>query len=114
MQHRLASRFFLLASLLLVSLAAPAAEQDEKPTFLNPQMLHIAVENAEPNHYLSICPNVCELPIGRLLIAYHRTTQVDFSGHYSTWTRASGDGGKTWSEPRLVDKHMQAPGLLTL
>lgn len=114
MQHRFASRFFLLAIVLLVALAAPAAERDEKPAFLNPQMLHIAVENAEPNHYLSICPNICELQGGGLLIAYHRTTQVDFNGQYSTWTRASGDEGKTWSEPRLVDPHMQAPGLLTL
>lgn len=26
----------------------------------------------------------------------------------------SGDGGKTWSEARLVDNHLQAPGLLAL
>src|SRR3954470_1544513 len=114
MQHRVASSFVSIARALLVAVAACAAERDEKPEFVNPQMLHVAVENAEPNAYLSICPNVCELPGGRLLIAYHRTTRVDFSGEYSTWTRTSRDGGESWSEPRLLDKHMQAPGLLAL
>src|SRR5262249_3896450 len=113
----IARRYHLLinvGALLLVPLAAAAAATDEKPVFLNPQMLHVAVERADPNGYLSICPNVCELPIGRLLIAYHRTTQVDFSGQYSTWTRQSNDGGKSWTEARLLDKHLQAPGLLAL
>jgi sialidase-1 len=114
MQHRSASLFVPLAGLVLIAIAARAAEQGEKPEFVNPQMLHVVVENADPNAYLSICPNVCELPGGRLLIAYHRTTQVDFNGLYSTWTRLSDDGGKTWSEARLFDKHMQAPGLLAL
>lgn len=77
-------------------------------------MVHVAVENAEPDQYLSICPNVCELGDGRLLIAYHRTTRVDFSGEYSTYTRTSSDGGKTWSDARLMQKHLQAPGLLCL
>src|SRR6478672_10685228 len=101
MKHRIASIFIPLAGLLPIALAARAAERDEKPEFVNPHMLHVAVENADPDAYLSICPNVCELPGGRLLIAYHRTTQVDFNGQYSTWTRVSDDGGKTWSEAHL-------------
>jgi sialidase-1 len=102
--------------ILLVSLAPTlrAAGRDETPAYQNPEMSHFSVERADPDHYLTICPNVCELPDGRLLIAYHRTTRVDFSGEYSTWIRASRDGGETWGEPRLLDKHMQAPGLLVL
>src|SRR4051812_47429610 len=81
-------------------------ESAEVPTFLNAAMVHVSVERADPKAYLSICPNVCELADGRLLIAYHRTTRVDFNGEYSTWTRESRDGGKTWSEARLVDPHL--------
>lgn len=84
MQHCFASILFLLASLPAVVPAVRADDRDEIPSFLNPQMLHVAVENADANGYLSICPNVCELPDGRLLITYHRTTKVDFSGQYST------------------------------
>jgi sialidase-1 len=101
-------------ALLAALLVAGASRGGDVPTYLNPDMVHVAVENAEPNQYLSICPNVCELGDGRLLIAYHRTTRVDFSGEYSTYTRTSSDGGKTWSEPRLMQKHLQAPGLLCL
>src|SRR6187397_1888658 len=98
MQFRIASPFIALAGSLLIALPARATERGEKPEFVNPHMLHVAVENTDPSAYLYICPNVCELPSRRLLIAYHRTTRVDFSGLYSTWTRASDDGGKTWSE----------------
>src|SRR5690348_7063041 len=106
-----------LVALILIALGAQrasAAEPEEMPAYQNPQMRHVSVERADPSHYLTICPNLCELPDGRLLIAYHRTTRVDFSGEYSTWTRISRDGGETWGEPRLFDKHLQAPGLLLL
>lgn len=111
--ERLAANVLItLLAAALVSVAG-AARGDE-PAFLNPDMVHVSVESAEPNAFLSICPNVCELGDGRLLIAYHRTTKVDFSGEYSTYTRTSSDGGKSWNEPRLVTKHLQAPGLLCL
>ncbi len=103
-----------IALIALTAQLASAAEPAETPAYQNPAMRHVSVERADPSHYLTICPNVCELPDGRLLIAYHRTTRVDFSGEYSTWTRTSSDGGETWSEPRLFDKHLQAPGLLLL
>jgi sialidase-1 len=107
---------FLLVAMLLnaITNARDVEQKDQVPEFLNPAMLHVSVENADPNAYLSICPKLCELPDGSLLIAYHRTTRVDFSGQYSTWTRLSHDGAKTWSQPRLVDRHLQAPGLLPL
>lgn len=103
----------ILFATMLVSVTFIALGED-LPMYLNPEMVHVSVENAEPNRYLSICPNVCELGDGRLLIAYHRTTRVDFFGEYSTFTRVSNDGGKSWGEPRLVAKHLQAPGLLRL
>jgi sialidase-1 len=101
---------------LLLALAhdTRAAEQNEIPAFQNPQIVHVTVESSQPNEYLSICPNVCELADGSLLMAYHRTTQVDFSGKYSTWARVSRDGGKTWSNARPFAEHLQAPGLLRL
>jgi sialidase-1 len=114
MQHCVASTVFSLSCILFIASGARGIEREENPAFLNPQMVHVLVENADPNDYLSICPNVCELPDGRILIAYHRTTRVDFNGEYSTWTRISSDGAKTWSKPRLVDTHLQAPGLLPL
>jgi sialidase-1 len=98
-----------------IAMAATQNNQKEQlPAYQNPRMEHVTVENAQPNAYLSICPNLCELADGSLLIAYHRTTHVDFSGEYDTWMRVSHDGGKTWSEARLMQKHMQAPGLLRL
>src|SRR5438552_2913103 len=115
MPYRIARPFLLVAMLLnAVANARDVEYADQVPEFLNPGMVHVSVENADPNAYLSICPNLCELADGSLLIAYHRTTRVDFSGQYSTWTRLSRDGAKTWSQPRLVDRHLQAPGLLTL
>ena len=92
----------------------PTPSAEELPSFQNPRMTHVTVESARPNEYLSICPNLCELADGSLLCAYHRTTQVDFSGNYDTYARVSRDGGKTWSDARLIEKHMQAPGLLRL
>jgi sialidase-1 len=106
--------FISIALVVLTTQLASAVEPDETPAYQNPAMRHVSVERADPARYLTICPNLCELPDGRLLIAYHRTTRVDFSGEYSTWTRTSRDDGETWSEPRLLDKHMQAPGLLVL
>src|SRR4051794_35580030 len=103
-----------LGLLVLIAPFASAAEPEETPAYQNPQMRHVLIERADPGQYLTICPNLCELPDGRLLIAYHRTTRVDFTGEYSTYTRVSRDGGETWGEPRLIDKHMQAPGLLVL
>src|SRR5437867_6592137 len=111
-------RFWLVITLLASAILATAvtgaqpAEQDRAPTFLNPEMAHVSVESAVSNGYLSICPNVCELADGTLLIAYHRTTRVDFNGEYSTWTRVSRDAGKTWGQAREVAKHLQATGLL--
>lgn len=115
MPHRFAHSFLLVAMLLTAATHARDVEdEDQVPEFLNADMVHVSVENADPNAYLSICPKLCELPDGSLLIAYHRTTRVDFNGQYSTWTRLSHDGAKTWSQPRLVEQHLQAPGLLTL
>jgi sialidase-1 len=94
---------------------AHAEEPEETPAYQNPAFRHVTVERADRDHYLTICPNLCELPDGRLLVAYHRTTRVDFSGQYSTWIRTSRDGGVTWDDkPRQLDDHMQAPGLLVL
>jgi sialidase-1 len=108
-------RGFLIPFLLFAAASASQAEQQQDaPAYENPDFRHVTVEPAKPDAYLTICPNVTELPDGRLLAAYHRTTRVDFSGDYSTWTRTSRDGGTTWSEPKLFDKHMQAPGLLLL
>jgi sialidase-1 len=103
-----------MAFVLAVAPFASSAEQAEVPTFQNPRLLHVSVESSEPGKYLSICPNVCELADGSLLIAYHRTTKVDFSGEYSTWTRTSRDGGMTWTEARLFGAQLQAPGLVRL
>ena len=114
MQDSFVLRFLPGAIVLSLGVNALAAEPDEVPAFLNPEMVHVSVESADPKGYLSICPNVCELAGETLLLAYHRTTRVDFSGEYSTWTRISRDGGKNWSGPRLVEKQLQAPGLLTL
>src|ERR1051326_1273591 len=114
MRRCLNSGFLSVAILLVAVPHGQPAEQDEVPSFLNPEMEHVLVERAEGRGYLSICPKVCELADGSLLIAYHRTTRVDFNGEYRTWTRASRDGGRAWSEARLVDKHLQAPGLLAL
>lgn len=100
--------------LFLVLFGAVTAHAEDVPAYQNPEWKHRSVESAKPDEYLTICPNICELADGSLLIAYHRTTRVDFSGDYSTWTRVSRDGGGTWSEPRLVDAHLQAPGLLWL
>ncbi|MBX7259493.1 MAG: glycoside hydrolase [Candidatus Hydrogenedentes bacterium] len=91
-----------------------AADLGDVPTHQNSKMSHVTVENAKDNEYLTICPNLCELPDGSLLIAYHRTTQVDFNGKYSTWTRVSKDGGNTWSEARPFADNLQAPGLVRL
>ena len=88
--------------------------QSVTPTFLNPEMVHAVVENSRPGEYIPICPSLCELSDERLLIVYHRTTKVDWYGGYSTWSRISSDGGKTWSEPRLIAEKMQAPGLVRL
>jgi parallel beta-helix repeat protein len=93
---------------------APSTAEGDVPQFQSPAMTHVTVENSKAGQYLSICPNLCELADGSFLIAYHRTTRVDFSGAYSTWTRMSHDGGKSWSEPRLFQEHLQAPGLLRL
>src|SRR5689334_9942489 len=80
----------LLVALMLFVLSTPAdLVADDEPTFLNQALSHVSVEAAEPNDHLSICPNLCELSNGELLIAYHRTTQVDFTGHYSSWMRRS-------------------------
>jgi sialidase-1 len=105
---------FTLALLIAITPTARAAERGEAPTFENSQMAHVTVERAQPGKYLSICPNLCEMADGSLLIAYHRTTRVDFSGDYDTWTRVSRDGGKTWSDARLFAKHLQAPGIVRL
>lgn len=107
-------RTFALPLLLVIAPMAGAPEQGETPTFENPQMAHVTVESAQAGKLLPICPNLCELADGSLLIAYHRTTQVDFSGKYNTWTRVSRDGGMTWSDARLFAEHLQAPGLLRL
>ena len=103
-----------LAFLLAVVPNLQAAEQNERPTLLNPEMVHVAVENNRAGQYASICPNLCELADGSLLMAYHRTTGVDFFGGYDTWTRVSRDGGKTWSDAHLFAKQMQAPGVTRL
>jgi sialidase-1 len=107
-------RAAVFISFIFLACTAARAEREEIPAYQNPDFRHVTVERAKPGEYLTICPNLTELPDGRLLLAYHRTTRVDFSGEYSTWTRTSRDGGVTWSEPKLFDKHMQAPGLLTL
>src|SRR4051812_35560234 len=107
--------FAVLVTLILVGpLTTAEVVAGDEPTFLNRALTHVSVEAAKPNEYLSICPNLCELSNGELLIAYHRTTQVDFNGHYSTWMRRSGDSGKTWSGAQLLFDHLQAPGLLAL
>src|SRR2546423_11833350 len=101
----------LLASAILVTAVADAqpAEQDGVPTFLNPEMAHVSVESAVSNGYLSICPNVCELADGSLLIAYHRTTRVDFNGEVRTRTRVFLAAGKTSGRAPTVDKQLPAP-----
>jgi sialidase-1 len=114
MPHRFA---LVLMSAMFLNANVDARDVEHKeqvPEFLNPAMFHVSVEDADPNAYLSICPKLCELADGSLLIAYHRTTRVDFSGQYNTWTRLSRDGGKTWTRPRLVREQLQAPGLLAL
>src|SRR3954451_3633718 len=93
----------VLVTLILFQLLTPAgAIAADEPTFLNQGLSHVSVEAAEPGAYLSICPNLCELSNGELLIAYHRTTQVDFTGHYNAWMRRSRDSGKTWSDAQLL------------
>ena len=104
----------VLSLLLAVAPFARAGEQDEVPTYQNPQMEHVTVESAMPKEYLSICPNVCELADGSLLIAYHRIGYVDWTGGFSSFTRISRDGGKTWSDAHLFAKDIQAPGLVRL
>lgn len=83
------------------------------PSFLNPEMIHASVEESRPE-YLPICPDLCELADGSLLIAYHRTSKVDFAGEYNSWSRVSSDGGRTWGEAHLVAENIQAPGLVRL
>ena len=102
------------ALVVLIGWGACGAAQSETPTFLNPEMVHAVVENNQPGEYMSICPTMRELADGSLLIAYHRTTGVDFYGGYDTWTRVSRDGGKTWSDARLFAKQMQAAGVTRL
>lgn len=106
--------FIALTCTLALASITRAAPETDRPTLENPHLLHVSVESAAPGQYLSICPNLCSMADGSLLLAYHRTTQVDFNGHYSTWTRVSRDGGKTWSDPRLFADKLQAPGLLRL
>jgi len=84
------------------------------PTYLNPELIHASVENNVREKYMAISPSLCELLDGTLMIAYHRTSGVDWLGAYSTWVRTSKDGGRTWGEPRLIAERVQAPGLLRL
>lgn len=69
----------------------------DEPSFLNPEMIQASFEES-PSGYLPICPSLCELADGSLLIVYHRTSSVDFKGEYSSWSRVSRDGGRTWGE----------------
>jgi sialidase-1 len=105
----------LLVILVVVASRAQAADRPEPPPkYLNPLLIHANVEDSMRDKYLSICADICELADGNLLIAYHRSSSFDWGGDYSIWTRMSHDGGVTWSEPRLVAKKAQAPGLLRL
>ena len=84
------------------------------PSFLNPDLRHVAIERHQAGPFRAICPSLAEIAPGRLRIAYHRTAGVDYHGQYGVWIRQSDDGGTSWAEPRLVAEDIQAPGLLRL
>jgi sialidase-1 len=84
------------------------------PSFLNPDLQHVVIERHGEGTGRGICPSITEIAPGRLLLVYHRTLGVDFHGRYGAWLRESGDGGTSWSDPRLVAEDIQAPGLLRL
>ena len=84
------------------------------PSTLSPDLQHVAVERHGDGPGRGICPSLAEIAPGKLLIAYHRTSGVDFHGRYGAWIRESDDGGASWTQPRLVAEDIQAPGLLRL
>ena len=84
------------------------------PAWLNPQLTDVMVENNPVGQYDAICPDLLDLGGGSLMIAYHRTTSVDWYGNYSVYTQVSHDGGLTWSNSQLAAASAQAPGLLRL
>ncbi len=88
--------------------------EDVRPTILDPNLQHVAVEQNIRNSSKAICPSICETGSDAFTIAYHRTTGVDFKGRYGIWLRDSADGGLSWGTPRLLEEGLQAPGLLLL
>jgi len=85
-----------------------------EPTYLNPELQHASVEENRRGQFKAICPSIVETAPGKFVIAYHRTSAVDFHGKYGVWIRYSGDGAVSWGEPRPVAEGIQAPGLLRL
>ena len=92
----------------------PAGNEDVRPTFLDPNLHHVVVERNVRGNSMAICPSICEIGPGTFLVAYHRTTGVDFKGRYAIWLRDSEDGGSSWGSARLMAEGLQAPGLLKL
>ena len=91
-----------------------AGHEDVRPTFLDPNLHHVVVEQNVRGSSMAICPSICETGPDTFLVAYHRTTGVDFKGRYAIWLRDSADGGSSWGSPRLMAEGLQAPGLLLL
>ena len=89
-------------------------QEDARPSFLDPNLHHVVVEQNIRDSSMAICSSICETGPDTFTIAYHRTTGVDFKGRYGIWLRDSADGGLSWGSPRLLAEGLQAPGLLLL
>jgi sialidase-1 len=85
-----------------------------EPSYLDPTLRHAVVEHNAEGDCMAICPSIVEVAPGRFVVAYHRTSGVDFHGSYSVWVRFSDDAAETWGGARPVTDNIQAPGLLQL
>ena len=109
----------LLLLLLTFGASAPSLllGVDEKST-----IQHVVIEHATKDTPRSDTASITQLPGDRLLVVYHKYERGKRSGHdhgvCRIWSKVSGDGGKTWRQPRLLvdvakgDMNVQAPALL--
>ena len=91
-----------------------AGHEDVRPSFLNPDLHHVFIEQNISGSTMAISSSICETGSDTFMTAYHRTSGVDFKGQYGIWLRDSADGGLSWGSPRLLAEGVQAPGLLLL